>query len=305
MARSRACLNLPSFLIGLPEFMRLALFLCLLVCLVSCSDSRNDIGIPSFVVADQVDLTTTFAQGSNSHGISELWYYIDGDITGVLDLPSHLPVLKEGMHNVTVFAGIKNNGMGTSRIRYPFYTAYDTSIYFTKGELYHIQPRFEYLNNTQVDATRNFEAGNPFLEATGNDGTVELLNVPDLAASGVRCVKMELPDDATLLSFVDETNVSLTSGDVAFLELDYSCNNTFVLGLYVVTGGTSQKQSVLYLTPTNDGDGSVPTWNKVYMDLGMVASQYPSADYYRLFVECTRDEATVPAIYLDDIKVVK
>jgi len=285
--------------------MRLVLYLFFAMCLLSCSDPRNDVGIPSFVVANAVELKTTAVQGSHSHGISELWYYVDGDITGVLDLTSHLPVLKEGLHDVTVFAGIKNNGMGNSRIRYPFYTAYDTSLYFSKGETEFIQPRFEYESSALVDASRNFETGNPFLEASGNEGTLDLLNDPALAASGVRCSKMELPANAELLSYVDETNVVLTSGDVAFLELEYSCNNTFVIGLYVVTGGFSQKQSVLFLTPTNDGDGSEPTWNKVYMDLGMVAGIYPNADYYRLFVECTRNEVNVPVIYLDDIKVVK
>jgi len=285
--------------------MRLAWSLCLLVFFVSCSDSHNDAGIPSFVMADRIELNTTVAQGSNSHGITELWYYIDGDITGVVDIPSHLPVLKEGWHDITVFAGIKNNGMGTSRIRYPFYSAFDTSLYFKKGETFSITPTFAYLYNAQVDASRNFEAGNPFLESTGNDASVELLNDPSLAASGVRCAKLKLPVGASLLSFVDEANITLTSGDVAFLELDYSCNNTFVIGVYQVTNGFSQKVPVLYLTPTNEGNGSVPTWNKVYMDLGMVAGQYPNADFYRIYVECTRDEASVPTIYLDDIKVVK
>ena len=277
----------------------------MLVCFVSCSDSHNDAGIPSFVVADSIELNTTIAQGSNSHGISELWYYVDGDITGVVNIPSELPVLKEGLHDITVFAGIKNNGMGTSRIRYPFYSAFDTSLYFKKGETFAITPEFSYLYNAQVDASRNFEAGNPFLESTGNGASVELLNEPSLAASGVRCAKMKLPVGASLLSFVDEANITLTSGDVAFLELDYSCNNTFVVGVYQVTNGFSQKVPVLFLTPTNEGDGSVPTWNKVYMDLGMVAGQYPNADFYRIYVECTRDEANVPTIYLDDIKVVK
>jgi hypothetical protein len=41
------------------------------------------------------------------------------------------------------------------------------------------------------------------------------------------------------------------------------------------------------------------------MDLGMIASQYPSADGFRLYVECTREEAAVPLIFIDDIKIVK
>jgi len=283
--------------------MRLACSLCLLLFLVGCKSS--DEGLPAFVEASTVELITTVSQGSNSHAISELWVYVDGNILGVLDTPMRLPVLEEGNHDIAVYGGIKNNGMGTSRIRYPFYTSFDTTVNLKAGESYAIDPTFRYVSNALVDASRNFEAGNSFVEVSSNQGDIELLNNPVLAASGVRCARMTLPATAGILSYVDETNITLNSGEVAFLELDYSCNNTFILGVYVVSGGDSQKVPVLYLTPTNNGDGSQPTWNKVYMDLGMIAASYPSADNFRLYTECTRGEALIPTIYLDDLKVVK
>lgn len=285
--------------------MRFALFLCFVVVFIACDTSSTSPGIPAFVEVSQVQFSTTVDQGSNSHAISELWFYVNGNISGVLDTPARLPVLESGNHNVTVFAGIKNNGMGTSRIRYPFYTAYDTVLNLQSGQSVAIDPKFTYLQNAIVNASRNFEAGNTFTEATGNSGTIELLNEPELASSGVRCVRMKLPADAGLCSYVDESNIELSSGDVAFMEVDYSCNNTFIIGMYVVTAGQSVKVPVLYLTPTNNGDGSIPTWNKVYMDLGMVAVQYPFADYYRFYVECVRNESLIPTIYLDDIKIVR
>jgi hypothetical protein len=87
--------------------------------------------------------------------------------------------------------------------------------------------------------------------------------------------------------------------------MDYSCNNTFVVGVFTIEGGSSAKVPVLYLTPTQTEGNDEPQWNKIYMDLGMVASQYPNVDNFRLYVECTAEEATVPMIYMDDIKVVK
>jgi hypothetical protein len=114
-----------------------------------------------------------------------------------------------------------------------------------------------------------------------------------------------LPAGAALLSYLDQTSFSVPSGSVTFLEMDYSCNNTFSVGVYVLQGGTSIKVPVLYLTPTQANAEGFPTWNKIYMDLGMVAKQYPNATSYKLFIECTRNEASVPVIYLDDIKIVK
>ncbi|MFN5621979.1 MAG: hypothetical protein ACK478_11805 [Flavobacteriales bacterium] len=283
--------------------MRLAWCLSLSVLLFACNPSEDS--VPAFIDSSSVDLVTTVSQGSNSHGISELWMYVDGNVLGVLDTPVSLPVLEEGNHTLSFYAGIKNNGMGTSRIRYPFYAGFDTTLNLRSGEHYTVNPTFRYTTDALVDATRNFEAGNSFVEVSSNQGQIELLNNPDLASGGVRCVRMKLPADAGILSYVDESNITLSSGEIGFLEMDYSCNNTFIVGLYVVSNGDSEKVPVLYLTPTNEGDGSQPTWNKVYMDLGMMAAQYPSTDYFRLYIECTRSEALIPTIYLDDLKIVK
>ncbi len=299
-----ACLNLPTFLMSLQSFMRLARWLYVVVFAVACNRFDED-PIPSYLKTESFSLSTQPLQGSSSSSISELWFYSDGNILGVVDTPVALPLLESGMHTITVFPGIKNNGMGTSRIKYPFYTSFDTTLQFVPGETYTIEPRFAYTSSAIIDATRNFEAGNTFIESSNNNGIIELLNDPLLAASGVRCARMKLPAGATLLSYIDEENISLEAGEVAFLEMDYSCNNTFVVGVYVITGGNSIKVPVLYLTPTQSTDGSVPDYNKIYMDLGMIASQYIAADDFRLYVECTREEAAVPTIYMDDIKIVK
>ncbi len=284
--------------------MRPARWMYVVLFAVACN--RSDVGeMPAFIQTDSITFTTLAFQGSNSSAITELWFYTDGDILGVVDTPVSLPLLKQGLQTITVFPGIKNNGMGTSRIRYPFYTAFDTSLNVTAGESYTIQPHFSYVANASIDATRNFEAGNTFVESSTNGGSIELLNDPALAASGVRCVRMTLPSDAALLSYLDETNIALDAGAVAFLEMDYSCNNTFVVGVFTIEGGNSTKVPVLYLTPTQAEGNDEPQWNKIYMDLGMVASQYPNVDNFRLYVECTAEEATVPMIYMDDIKVVK
>jgi hypothetical protein len=260
---------------------------------------------PAILSVTQQSFTTLPSQGSNSTAISELWFYSDGDILGVVDTPATLPLLKEGSQTITIFAGIKNNGMGTSRIRYPFYAGFDTTLEVTSGNTYKLLPHFTYIDNAAIDATRNFESGNSFVAASSNDGNIELLNDPALAASGVRCVRLKLPAGNSILSYLDETNIALTPGNVAFLEMDYSCNNTFVVGVYVISGGNTSKVPVLYLTPTQEDGTSNPKWNKIYMDLGMIASQNVSADNYRLYVESTAQEATEPLIYLDDIKIVK
>ncbi len=284
--------------------MRLVPFIFFVFVVASCN-KVDDTVVPAYVTVAGFTLVTQSFQGSNSSAISELWLYDNGNILGVVDTPVSLPLLGTGVHTLSVFPGIKNNGIGTSRIRYPFYTSYDTTITVSAGSQYSLTPHFFYLPSANIDAKRNFESGNSFVAASSNTGTIELVSDPVIASSGVRCVRMKLPSGNSLLSYIDENNIALNAGDVAFMEMDYSCNNTFGVGMYVITDGNSSKVPVLYLTPTQATGDDFPTWNKIYMDLGMVASQFPSADGFRLYVECTSGEAMEPTLYFDDIKIVK
>jgi hypothetical protein len=284
--------------------MRFIVLIFLVSLINSCKRSESDL-IPAYITASKHSFQASVSQGSNSAGITELWLYTDGDILGVVDTPVSLPLLKQGRQTITVFAGIKNNGMGVSRIRYPFYASFDTTLDVIAGQSYSLQPRFRYIDNAVLDVTRDFESGDVFTPVTPNNGILYLENQPNLAASGVRCGRFTLPSNGNLLSYRDQTDFSITSGSVAFMEMDYSCNNTFSVGVYVIQGDTPTKVPVLYLTPTQANSDGLPNWDKIYMDLGMVAKQYPNATSYKLYIECSRNEAAVPVIYLDDIKIVK
>lgn len=284
--------------------MRFIVLIFLVSPINSCKRSESDL-IPAYITASKHSFQASVSQGSNSTGITELWLYTDGDILGVVDTPVSLPLLKQGRQTITVFAGIKNNGMGVSRIRYPFYASFDTTLDIVAGENYTLIPHFKYIDNALVDATRDFESGNFFTAVTDNDGSFSLEDQENFAASGVRCGRFTLPSNRNLISYLDQTNFTINSGSVAFMEMDYSCNNTFSVGVYVNQGGSPTKVPVLYLTPTQANSDGLPNWNKIYMDLGMVAKQYPNATSYNLYIECSRNEAAVPVIYLDDIKIVK
>jgi hypothetical protein len=272
--------------------------------IVSCKRSDDNL-VPAFISVGEYSFQPGPLQGSSSTGLTEFWCYTDGDILGVVDTPVSLPLLKQGRQTITVFAGIKNNGMGVSRIRYPFYTSFDTTLDVVPGNTYRLNPRFSYLASANVNADRNFENGNFLTPGTSNNGQKESITVSGFPASGQGCGLFRLPAGGALLQYRDITSFSLTSGSVAFMEMDYSCNNTFSVGVYVTQGGTLIQVPVLYLTPTQNDSDVFPNWNKIYMDLGMVAKQYPNASTYLLYIECSRNEASVPVIYLDDIKIVK
>jgi hypothetical protein len=212
-------------------------------------------------------------------------------------------VIGSGNQQITIFAGIKNNGIGTTRIRYPFMATYDTVLSLNGLQEYRLNPVFRYAENAQIDDTRNFETGNTFVSGSGNQGSIELIDDSQIAADGNRCVKATMGNPG-FMQFIDNTNLTMDAGNTVFLEMDYSCNNTFGVGVYVQQDGNSAKVPVLYLTPTNENAGSVPTWNKVYIDFGAIAIQYPLADYYRIYFESNANESSSPTFFLDNLKIV-
>ena len=43
---------------------------------------------------------------------------MDGTFLGAFELPSTIPILADGEHNFSIYAGVKANGISATRIRY-------------------------------------------------------------------------------------------------------------------------------------------------------------------------------------------
>lgn len=283
--------------------MKQTILFCTLILFYSCNFINPDEPVPAYIFIDDFSVTTTPGQGTNRNAISELWVYSNADIVGVFDIPAQIPIIGNGNEKLTIFAGIKNNGIGTTRIRYPFFATYDTVLNLGSLKEFHLSPEFRYYDEVQIDNSRNFETGNTFVAGPGNEATIELIDDSQIAADGNRCIKAAL-SNASYMQFIDNSNLTMDAGNTVFLEMDYSCNNTFGLGVYVVQDGNSSKVPVLYLTPTTPDGGNTPEWNKVYVDFGAIAIQYPQADYFRIYFESGASESSTPTVFLDNLKIV-
>jgi hypothetical protein len=269
-----------------------------------CNVINPDEQEPSFVFIDDFSLYSNTNQGTPTYAISDLWCYSNSDIRGIFTTPAQVPLLDRGSTKLTVYAGIKNNGIGSTRIRYPFYAKFDTILDLQPLQTYHIKPRFEYSSSAQVDVVRNFESGNFFVAGPNNQGSMELIVDGDIAVDGNKCGKYSLTSDQNYLHLIDGNQLQMQSGNTVFLEMDYSCNNTFALGVYTVVNGSTEKNPIIYLTPTTTDSGDNPTWNKIYIDFGPAASSYPNAISHSIYIESLSNETTTPTIYLDNMKIV-
>ena len=137
--------------------MKLLYVLLSFISVLSCNVINPDEQEPSFIQIDNFAFHASSGQGSSRHNISDVWVYANDDIQGVYDVPADIPVIRSGNTKITVFAGIKNDGIGTTRIRYPFYTGYDTIVNLEAIDHHVISPHFEYVSNVLIDDERNFE----------------------------------------------------------------------------------------------------------------------------------------------------
>ncbi|MBX7050788.1 MAG: hypothetical protein K1X54_02000 [Flavobacteriales bacterium] len=285
--------------------MKLLYVLLAALIFTGCRVTDPDEQEPSFIYIDDVHVITTSEQGSASHNITEVWVYANDDIVGIFDVPAVVPVLKAGKTKISVYGGIKNNGLGSTRIKYPFYAAFDTSIVLNALSEHHLSAKISYSANADVDNRRNFETTNYFVSGPNNQASLDVIYDPVLAVNGNKYCSIALDANESYLHYIDDLDLDVTAGSISFLEMDYSCDNSFTCGVYVIQDGNTEKYPVLTLVPTTSITGLFPTWNKIYLDLGGIAGSYPNADNFRFYVEANAYESTTPTILLDNIKVVK
>lgn len=283
----------------------LLLFLALTCTFFSCDLINPDEEEPAYVGFDDYIMQTNASQGTASENITELWLYINDNILGVYDAPAEVPVLEKGTVKVSCYPGIRNNGNSTTRIRYPFYTNYDTIISLSALQTHKINPRFTYRPDITIDFTRNFESGNSFASFGNNQGLFSLTADENKVFEGDKSGYITLGSGQSYLHFKDNNLIQLESGNTIFLEMNYSCNNSFVIGVYTTDGGNTQKNPVITLVPTTSDINGTPTWNKIYIDLGALALANPGADFHELYIEGSRFESTNPQIFLDNLKLVR
>jgi hypothetical protein len=279
-------------------------FVCLALCFASCNVINPDEQDPGFIHIPSFQFNALPGEGTSSEKITEVWVYADEKIVGVYDLPADIPVLKNGPTDLLFFGGIKNNGISTTRIRYPFYKPFARSIPFTPFSRDTVIPEFVYFNGLDI-SEKDFESGNFLVPAGPTQGSFTVTTDNNQVFEGTRSGIGTLDAGESILYFKDEDNLDLTSGNTIFLEMNYSCNNSFAVGLIASNGANTKKNLALIINPTTGSTGS-PVWNKIYVDLGLIPLQNVNAQFFELYFEAVPDQQGKPVeLYLDNLKLVQ
>ena len=258
--------------------------------IISCQKEETD-AIPAYLEIKEISLQDT----TITQNITDAWVYINDQLQGVYELPAKFPVLEEDVQSVRIKAGIKANGIASSRIAYPFYTSYFEDITLSPNKTINITPVVEFNREEEDIFIEDFEGVGVNLETTTISDTslLELVDGDNNYGVGVLNDSLFTFEIAT-----DELTDLPQAGAPVILELDYKSNTQFLVGVYINYPQSVVQKDILWITPKED-------WNKIYVNLTTTISEGINATSFKVFVGMRRDFSdSLNYIHFDNLKVV-
>ena len=272
--------------------MKKTLYFLIAISLFSCDkDDTTTNGVPSYIQIDEITLDEDYTTN-----ITDAWVYIDGVNKGVYELPAHFPVLNDGAVEVRIYAGIKDNGIASQRVTYPFYHSYTSTVKLTIDSSTIISPTVVLKENIEgiidnFDQSYNFNHDTCFSvpETEGPYGNYGSLSFLD----SIFVTEINYKDHPLSFDNVPQ------QGSATYLELDYKSESEFLVGMYINFPNTPTLQKdLLWINPKDD-------WNKIYVNLTQTVSEAIGAESFSVFIRMQRDNfSEVKTLDFDNIRIV-
>ena len=285
----------------------LAYGMAVVVGLLGCTliDPAED--IPTYLIVDGVNFTPNPEQGTASIAVTDVWAYSTTDVLGIFPLPAIIPIFPQDRVEgpVRLLPGIRENGMSDDRAPYPFYTAMDVEVDGAPGHRDTVQLDFSWIPDVRHLRVEDFENSNVFSNVAGTDALLERVSSGSFVFEGSGSGRSVLTPDAPLMrAHTLEQEYHLEMGVPTFLEMNYRCDQSFVVGLYAFRDGASTRYPALILSSTVPVEGAEAEWNKVYVDLTSVVDANFQADHFEVYFECLLDGQSDGAeIGLDNLRI--
>ena len=266
----------------------------------SCEKFTGDQTIPAYIKIDSIYFSTTLGQGTAMHKFTDAWVYVDNELVGTFELPVVLPVLKRGQHTILIQAGIKMNGIASTRVPYPFTKSYTVSTRLTEDSTTIVVPRVTYYESVVFKWLEDFELGGISMEKTSKSDTVmEKTNKTGEVCEGVFSGVVHLTDSASLFecATIKAFTLPKTGGSV-FLELNYKVNNPVTVGLIGTAISQTLQEPVVVLNPNTK-------WNKIYINLTPTIGDMSTCYEYKVFIGALKEaDVSKPEMFFDNIKLI-
>ena len=246
------------------------------IAIIGCNKEKQKAPEAFLIKPGSIALAITDAtvQGTASHKITDIWYYVNGQFKGAFPSSSTFPVPSTGPTALIFFPGIKNNGISATRQPYEFYSpvVLDTAVH--PGTVVNLNFSFNYKSATKFRWLENFEgfgttSGISIQKSNNTDTSFAILTntmipAPDIY-EGTKCMYFAVDDDKRVAQFESVAQFPLPkNGEPVYLEMNYKCTDAFEVGVY---SGTNY----WFIAGVNASS----EWNKIYIQLSSGVSQLP------------------------------
>jgi hypothetical protein len=269
----------------------------------SCEKFSGDQTIPAYLSIDSIYLQTDQGiEGTASHNITDAWVYVDDYLVGTFQLPARFPVLFQGKHTLSVIAGIKKDGIASTRITYPFYSTITQSVNLVPDSTLSAGVlKTTYISTTKFTWKEAFEDVTISLDTTTRS-TVNIRETPSdspLTFEGSHSGIIEMDSANNFFEAATHNYFPIPNAPV-YLEMNFNTNTSFQVGVLIYTADYIIYQTpVLTLVPTGN------KWKKIYIDLTNMLNAYLNSTNYRVYIGGFKDASvTQGKILLDNFKLV-
>jgi hypothetical protein len=273
-------------------------FVLVVFATLSCNITDNEAPVPGYIYLESPVVINPANNLTDSHKITDVWVFSDGQILGVFPLPAKVPVIVgNNSQEITIFAGIRKNGMLDTPEFYPFYKPIIKSISPQPNQVISIPLDFFYNATAKIPVNEGFESGNVFGIDFDNNPATELTTTGDDFSTGQKSARVALTSSNPVVEVA--SNVRVLDGQNArgqsYIELDYKGQGEISVGIAKIRSGVISVEYLLFIPARF-------TWNKIYVD---VTNSLSSRDYdeYRLvfrFIKTSQNASDF--VYLDNIK---
>jgi hypothetical protein len=254
--------------------------------------------IPSYVRINSISLQINNAvtEGTGSHKITDAWVYVDGELIGGFEMPVSIPILKEGTHEILVLAGIKQNGLSSTRAIYPIYKGWSSSVTLTRGEVVQLNPVVQYFPATNFMWMCDFDGAGTNINDNFGTWPGRLQEITGSMAFEGESGYVTLTSDTTEFYAQSSSSYTFDGGYDVYLEMNYACSQGFSVGLYNTTNGN-------YIPWVEVGEST--SWNKIYIRLNDALLTQPPGGIYHVYVAMKKAEGVSnPWLAIDEIKLI-
>lgn len=275
----------------------------------ACNTFDKKEPIPSYIRITNIDLKTPadHSQGSSSSNVTDAWVYINDNLQGVYPMPTKFPVLLTGEAKISIRSGIIQNGIDATRIDYPFYNSWDTTIELKEKEILSLKPRINgYKSGTVFHLIEDFEGlGLNFEKTTSSVNDIYKTSNAAVVFEGNNCGKFEILGGTIDVTVATTKLYDLPKqGASVFLELNYNINQAMEVGVMALNGAQIKQSSVLGLRATTNDQGA-SIWKKVYIDLTQAVSNETFSSGYKIYFYAKQaDGINNPLFLIDNVKLI-